>query len=257
MENNKFYIYCHRKKTDGKCFYIGKGCGYRYNSSGGRNQHWWNIVNKHGFEPEILLNNLSEQKAFELESYFCTQIGYENLCNIRTENGWGGYTMSESTKEKLKHIFTGRTLSENTKQKISNSNTGKTKTEEFKLNLSKKLKNHKCYSNPERNKKISDSLKNKPKSKSHVENMKKPKPKGFGEKLKNRKVTWGNNISKNRQNKGGKIVYQYDQQYNLISIYDSIKHASSTIHVNPVNLSKHLNGKTKTCKGFIFKFNKI
>jgi hypothetical protein len=28
---NEFYIYCHRKKSNGKCFYIGKGKGYRYN----------------------------------------------------------------------------------------------------------------------------------------------------------------------------------------------------------------------------------
>ncbi len=100
MKYNIFYVYCHRKKTDGKCFYIGKGTRDRYQSKSSRNQHWWNIVNKHDFETEILINNISEQKAFELESYFCTQIGYENLCNIRTENGWGGYTMSESTNQK-------------------------------------------------------------------------------------------------------------------------------------------------------------
>jgi hypothetical protein len=102
MDNNRFYIYCHRKKTDGKCFYIGKGTENRYKSKRGRNQHWKNIVNKHGFEAEILINNISEEKAFELESYFCNQIGYENLCNIRIENGDGGHSHSEETKNKMR-----------------------------------------------------------------------------------------------------------------------------------------------------------
>ena len=88
---NIFYIYCHRKKTNGECFYIGKGKGNRYKTSQNRNQHWKNIVNKHGFEAEILINNISEEKAFELESYFCNQIGYENLCNIRKVNYSYGY----------------------------------------------------------------------------------------------------------------------------------------------------------------------
>ena len=83
MESHQFYVYCHRRKTDGKCFYIGKGKNDRYKTTLGRNQHWHNIVNKHGFEAEILVSGLTELKAFELESEFCKQIGYKNLCNIK------------------------------------------------------------------------------------------------------------------------------------------------------------------------------
>ena len=63
---DNFYVYCHRKKTDGKCFYVGKGIGYRYKNHHNRNNYWKNIVNKHGFTWEILIDNISEEKAFEL-----------------------------------------------------------------------------------------------------------------------------------------------------------------------------------------------
>ena len=102
MENNRFYIYSHIRKTDGKCFYIGKGTGRRYKEKIMRNQHWHNIVNKYDFESIILINNISEKKAFEYEVYFCKHIGYKNLCNIREELGNGGWSHSEETKIKMR-----------------------------------------------------------------------------------------------------------------------------------------------------------
>jgi hypothetical protein len=137
MENNRFYIYCHRKKTNGECFYIGKGTGNRYKSKKGRNNHWYNIINKYGFEAEILINNIYEEKAFELESYFCNQIGYNNLCNIRIEKGNGGHSHSEETKSKMR----------------------KPKTEEHKLNM----KVPKGPQSKETIEKRKNSLKGKPK----------------------------------------------------------------------------------------------
>ena len=99
--DNIFYVYCHVKKTNGECFYIGKGKKYRHKSKGGRNKYWKNIVNKYGFESIILVNNLSEDKAFELEAIICNKIGYENLCNIRNEYGDGGWSNSQETKDKI------------------------------------------------------------------------------------------------------------------------------------------------------------
>jgi hypothetical protein len=100
-QNNNFYVYCHRTKTDGKCFYIGKGTGNRSETTYSRNRYWYEKVKEHGFIPEILVNNISEQKAFELEALICSQIGYDNLINIRKEKGWGGHSHSPETIDKL------------------------------------------------------------------------------------------------------------------------------------------------------------
>ncbi len=100
MQNN-FYVYSHIKKTDGKCFYIGKGKGNRNLTPHSRNRYWKEIVNQHGFISIILINNITEEKAFKLESHFCNQIGYENLTNIRKETGWGGHSHQPETILKL------------------------------------------------------------------------------------------------------------------------------------------------------------
>ncbi len=98
---NNFYVYSHVKKTDGQCFYIGKGKNNRYLTPNSRNRHWKEIVKQHDFASIILVNNLTEDKAFELESFFCNQIGYENLTNIRKETGWGGHSQQPETILKL------------------------------------------------------------------------------------------------------------------------------------------------------------
>ena len=63
---NIFYVYLHRRKTDNKVFYVGKGTGDRKDSKSGRTTAWKNIANK-GFTVEVYKNNLSEIDAFMLE----------------------------------------------------------------------------------------------------------------------------------------------------------------------------------------------
>jgi hypothetical protein len=252
--SNKYYVYIHQKLTDGKCFYVGKGTRDRYKHLGGRNKYWHNVVNKHGFKPVIIIDGITEVQAFELESIICNQIGYKNLVNLRTENGWGGYTMNETTKNKIRNKLKGRIISEETKNKISLANTGKQRSEEFKDKVKNRQKNHPCYQSIERNKKISQSNQGKKRSEETINKMKKPKPPGFGDQFKNREVSWGDKISQNRIGKGGKPVCQYDKQGNFISSFLSAKEAAEHIGVNPVNMIYHLNGKYKTCKNFIFKY---
>ncbi len=121
-----YYIYCHINKSDGKCFYIGKGTGKRAWNSSTRSKYWKNIVNKHGREVIILVNNISESKANELEKEFIKQIGLENLCNL-TEGGEGssGYRFSNEQKAKFSQIRKGKTFSDIHKKNLSDSMKGK------------------------------------------------------------------------------------------------------------------------------------
>jgi hypothetical protein len=98
-----FFVYIHKRATDGKIFYVGKGCRYRHKSKWARSTHWHNIVNKHGYIPEIVKSGLSEREAFELEVDLIEKYKCHGLCN-RTAGGEGasGAIVSEKTRAKLK-----------------------------------------------------------------------------------------------------------------------------------------------------------
>jgi hypothetical protein len=216
--DNKFYVYCHRRKTDGKCFYIGKGTGNRFKSKSGRNQYWHNIVNKHDFEPEILIDNLTEEEAFQLESEYCKNIGYGNLCNLHIENGWGGHSKTEETKQKLYTDIRNKHVSES-------------------LKGYKQTKEHV--------KKRSDHLK----GKSNLKN-KKPKPDGFGDKVSN-KLKGGQRISIR------KSILQYDLEGNFIkewfSILEVCKILFNDVSKNP-NITACCKNRIKSAYGFAWKY---
>ena len=108
----RFYVYVHKRPTDGTIFYVGKGCRNRLTSTKSRSKYWHNTVAKHGgFVPEKIYTGLTEAEAFSLEIATIAEIGIENLCNLSTGgDGPSGCTRSEETK---------RVLSERTKQQFS------------------------------------------------------------------------------------------------------------------------------------------
>ena len=123
---NDFYVYLHRRKTDGKVFYVGKGKGKRAQIKSGRTSKWKNVVNKHGYFIEIAFDNLDEETAFAVEKDTILEFKYfgHDLCNF-TNGGEG---------------TAGIILSEETKRKLSIANTGKVRTESHRRNLSIALK---------------------------------------------------------------------------------------------------------------------
>lgn len=108
-------IYRHIKKNDSEVFYIGVGkTKKRAYSKYGRSRHWKNIVEKYGYEVEVLKTDLTYEEARELEVILIDYYGRKDLdkgslCNL-TNGGDGtwGYRLSEETKNKLSKIHKGK-----------------------------------------------------------------------------------------------------------------------------------------------------
>lgn len=74
-----FYVYIHRRATDGLPFYVGKGRGRRAYSPKDRNKHWRHIDAKHGRTLQFVADGLSEAEAFELEGFLIAFMGRKDL----------------------------------------------------------------------------------------------------------------------------------------------------------------------------------
>jgi hypothetical protein len=100
LENDMAYVYGHYKEDTGELFYIGKGMKGRAWSRHRRNQHWHNVVNKHGYTVKILYDNLTEEEAYKKETRLILEIGLDNLVNVCAG---GGQFTSEDAKHRSKN----------------------------------------------------------------------------------------------------------------------------------------------------------
>lgn len=96
-----FYVYLHKRPTDGSVFYVGKGKNKRAWTKKSRNNHWNNVVKKYGgFDVEIVVDNLTEQESFRVEAEQIAIYGIDNLTN-QTLGGISttGMVHSEETRK--------------------------------------------------------------------------------------------------------------------------------------------------------------
>lgn len=134
-QEKHFYVYVHRKLTDGKVFYVGKGSKDRAFVSKGRNRHWKNIVNKHGYSVSIVMRFLKDACARSFEKALIKFYGFENLCNLTNGGeGWHGRItpihvrdkISKSLIENGNHMgMIGKKHSDKSKNAIGSGNKGK------------------------------------------------------------------------------------------------------------------------------------
>ena len=97
----KYYVYVHRKQTDGSIFYVGKGTGNRAYAIASRSAYWHRVFRKHGRVVQIVASGLSEQCAFSLERAMIAYIGTGRLCNMTLGGeGTSGRVPSLSQRQK-------------------------------------------------------------------------------------------------------------------------------------------------------------
>ena len=94
----------HIRKSDGRIFYIGIGKKNRPYNKVGRNKHWHNTVNKHGYEVVMLVENITQERAKELEIimiafYGRKDLGLGSLVNL-TDGGQGSTNFRHSKKDR-------------------------------------------------------------------------------------------------------------------------------------------------------------
>ena len=116
---------------------VGKGKGNRCNQKKGRNNYWHKIVNKHGFNSQIVIDNLDEELALLCEQELISKYKFlkYNLANY-TEGGEGISGYKHTTESKLK-------MSESQKKRFSSGSTwnkGIPCSDEIKNKLSKSHK---------------------------------------------------------------------------------------------------------------------
>lgn len=94
-----FYVYLHRRATDGVVFYVGKGKGDRAWRKSYRSKYWCRVAAKHGVTVEVVDGGLSEDDAFDVECGLI-RIHADTICNL-TAGGEGrsGRPQTEAQKK--------------------------------------------------------------------------------------------------------------------------------------------------------------
>lgn len=161
MINNKV-VYLHRKKTDNSIFYVGMG-NYKRAFSKQRSKDWHSIVNSCGYTVEIINENLTPEKACEIEIKLIEKYGRLDLktgCLVnKTSGGIGCLTLSNSSSEKKSKLLKSILRTESWKRNISKSHKGKKKSKSHIENIRSSMTGRKLPLSTRRKMKISNKSK--------------------------------------------------------------------------------------------------
>lgn len=110
-----FYVYLHKKKTNGEVFYVGKGRGNRAWVTSCRSDFWFKVYNKHGRDVELVSENLDEIAALSLEKELIAFYGRRDIGNGTLVN------LCDGGKGTVNHIVT-QEYRDNVSKRVSGKN---------------------------------------------------------------------------------------------------------------------------------------
>lgn len=95
--SHKWYIYIHKKRSNGDVFYVGLGRYNRCNQINQRSDYWKRIFKRHGRSIEIIYTGLSKEDAMQHEVLLIDKYKNEGvkLCNLTN----GGESVSNAIKK--------------------------------------------------------------------------------------------------------------------------------------------------------------
>lgn len=254
-------VYVHRRKTDGKIFYVGLGKGNRPYVTFGRNPHWENVVAKHGIYVEVIFQNMSEACCKTIERILIAKIGINNLCNI-TPGGEGTSGWKPSKETLMKKSISMRKAwaigkfekawNDDRKKKWSKHMTGgrnpmfgKKTSEEHKAKISASLSGdkHPLYGKSQKQEtkeKIRNSLSGRKLSEEHKKSI----SKGQTGKKQSQET-----IMKRTEKTENKTVFEFFH-IDGECFKGTMRSFATKFSLDRSHVTKLVNGKSKSCKGW-------
>lgn len=261
VDNGKYYLYRHIRHDNNTPFYIGIGTKVkkqpynRANAKSGRNSVWNRIVNKTMYSVEILLESDNLDFIKEKEREFISIYGYKYaedkkgyLCNMTS--GGEHYIPTDVAKRNMSkgHL----NMSEEIRKKISNTLKGKPKSKEHIENFI--LSRTGVKLSKEHVEKITLANKGKKRSSEHCkkqsERMQAIREEYDMEKLQKIIMTYKFAFPKFISNY--RIVYVYDNFKNLLIKFPSEKEASKVLNISVTYIRANINKKSFRISNLIF-----
>jgi len=143
MDKNIFYVYLHRRTSDNKVFYVGKGKNGRAWYFHNRNNYWNNVKNKHGVTVEIVFDHLSEEEALAVEKDTILEFSYFGYPLTNLTSGGESPVFSDESLLKMSISGKGRKRSKESIEKTAAGHKGQKRSEATCRNISNSLKGKK------------------------------------------------------------------------------------------------------------------
>ena len=260
------YIYALIDPRNNHVRYIGKANDpydryiNHFNSARDKNTHkrsWINSVRNDGFRPELLiLDKVPLDKWQWWETFYISLYQTYGFKLVNYTNGGDGSTFGNKGSWKKGNIphNKGIPCKEETKQKIKDKLIGTSNISSYKPVIQYDLQ----YNEIKRYKCVKDAVDESKglfiRSKiSACCNLKRNKHQGFV-------WRWDNGddfVERVKQPKKGKIVYQYDLDFNLKKIFNSLKEASDILNIESSNIAFCCKHHHRKAGGFYWRYKQI